>query len=296
VENGGLKRGFMKRIFFMILTVLTLASTVQGQVVYPHGIKASKDTETLQWNRYETLNFTILSIDDSQGKWLSQNIETSKSWCLSRWGFPDFKFTKECRIFCVSDQKMLKKLFGLEQPKVEIRKNISVMWLVLEHKSVSPYLSQVCFSEFESQNNAELGFWFKRGGSLLNSSSIEIRQYLANLSNVVKKNEPMYQSNRMFILTEEEYLAEDLKNQKIFDEQAVALCVMLRKEFGEAKLQGFLRISNRNDSQKTLRTVYGFSGFQHFDKQYIRFMSDLTNDVIGQKTPDSYLEIIPVKR
>jgi cellobiose phosphorylase len=112
---------------------------------------------------------------------------------------------------------------------------------------------------------------------------------------MLKKDQPIFVSEKMFTMTEEDYNKESVANKLVFDQQAVALCVMLRKEFGEAKLQGFLRIGSKNNSQDVLRVVYGFSGYGHFDKQYIRFMRDLTSDVLNNKTPDSYLEIRPVR-
>lgn len=281
----------------------------QAQIEYPHGVSAPADNDLkdLVWNRYTTENFVILSIDNAQGKWLSQNIETIKKWCLSRWGFPENsrgKFTKECRVFCVPDKTLLKKLFSLEQSKVEARKkdgqlDMTVMWLVLDdkpNKTIPTFLTQVCLAEFESSNNVSLGFWFKRGASLLNGTVPDVRQHIVNLSEKVRKDMPMFTSEKMFTLTEEEYLKETDDTRRVFDQEAVALCIMLRKEFGEAKLQGFLRMSSKNDPQDVLRVVYGFSGYSHFDKQYVRFMRDLTTDVVSGKTPDSYLEITPVQR
>lgn len=281
----------------------------QAQIEYPHGVSAPADNDLkdLVWNRYTTENFVILSIDNAQGKWLSQNIETIKKWCLSRWGFPENsrgKFTKECRVFCVPDKTLLKKLFSLEQSKVEARKkdgqlDMTVMWLVLDdkpNKTIPTFLTQVCLAEFESSNNVSLGFWFKRGASLLNGTVPDVRQHIVNLSEKVRKDTPMFTSEKMFTLTEEEYLKETDDTRRVFDQEAVALCIMLRKEFGEAKLQGFLRMSSKNDPQDVLRVVYGFSGYSHFDKQYVRFMRDLTTDVVSGKTPDSYLEITPVQR
>ena len=287
-------------ILGVFLAVQLGAAAYSQDVLYPYGAAAPTDPEfkNLEWNRYTAENFAILSIDNAQGKWLADNMDHIRSWCLTRWGFPESKFTKECRIFCVPNKVLLKKLFGLDQPKIEVRKDLTVMWLVLDDKparTIPPYLTQICFAEFEVKHNVNLGWWFKRGASQLNGMVPDIRQNIAGLDEMLKKDQPLFVSEKMFTMTEEEYNKETVENRKIFDRQAIALCIMLRKEFGEAKLQGFLRISSRNKSQDVLRVVYGFSGYGHFDRQYIRFMKDLTTDVLNNRTPDAYLEIRPVR-
>lgn len=275
-------------------------SSVRAQdIFYPYGTLEPSDPElkNLEWNRYAVDNFTILSIDNAQGKWLSENIDNIRSWCLVRWGFPDSKLTKECRIFCVPNKFLLKKLFSLEQSKVELRSENNVMWLVLDEKpakTVPPYLTQIALAEFEAKNNISLGWWFKRGACVLNGVVPDIKENVSGLSEMIKQDQPIFVSEKMFTMTEDDYKKESEVNRNIFDREAVALCIMLRKEFGEAKLQGFLRIGSKNNPQDVLKVVYGFDGYAHFDKQYIRFMRELTTDIVNNKTPDAYLDIKPV--
>lgn len=288
-------------IFTFALIWFNLVSITKAQeIIYPYGASASTDFELkdLEWNRYATENIVIMSIDNEQGKWLSENIDKIRSWCLTRWGFPESKFTKECRIFCVPNKQLLKKLFNLEQSKVEMRSDLTVIWLSLDDKPVRllpPLLTQICLVEFEARHNVNISWWYKRGASQLNGSVEDIKQSISGLNDMIKKDQPIFVSEKMFTMTEEDYLKQTIENRKIFDQQAIALCIMLRKEFGEAKLQGFLRISSKNNSQDVLKVVYGFSGYEHFDKQYISFMRDLTSDVLNNKAPDSYLEIKPVR-
>ena len=275
--------------------------TAQAQeIIYPYGASVPTDPELkgLEWNRYTTENIVIMSIDNEQGKWLGENIDKIRSWCLIRWGFPESKFTKECRIFCVPNKQLLKKLFNLEQPKVEMRRDLTVIWVAIDDKParlLPPLLTQICLVEFEARHNVKMGWWYKRGASQLNGAVVDVRQSVSNLNDMLKKDHPIFVSEKMFTMTEEDYLKETTDNRKIFDQQAISLCIMLRKEFGEAKLQGFLRMASKNNSQDVLKVVYGFSGFDHFDKQYIRFMRDLVSDVVNNNTPDSYLEIKPVR-
>ena len=73
------------------------------------------------------------------------------------------------------------------------------------------------------------------------------------------------------------------------------LCLMLRKEFGEVKLQGFLRLQSKNKPETVLGMIYGFKSYSQFDRQYVRYMKDLCADLADDHTPDSYLEIKSVR-
>lgn len=280
-------------LLFSILVPLFSSSKIVAQdILLPYG--ESINLKDLQWNRYVTNNFVILSIDDSQGKWISRHINEMHSWCLTRWGFPKTELNKECRIFCVPNKTLLKKLFNLQQSKVEFRKDLTVMWFCLDDplSSIVPtYLTYVCLAEFEINQNVKLGWWFKKGSSSLNASVSDIRSKINSFNDVLKKDHPVYTSENIFKMTEIDYLKETPENQLVFDQQAMMLCIMLRKEFGEAKLQGFLRLCNSNETPNVLKIIYGFQGYREFDKQYIRFLKDLCRGVANKKTPDDYLEI-----
>jgi hypothetical protein len=306
----------MKRYLIAAFMLLTMTSAIglvggvtaadQADVVYPVGVSVPTDPDlkNLQWNRYTSDNFTILSIDDGQGKWLASNIGKIKSWCMTRWGFPDVPFAKECRVMCVPNKTLMKKLFGLSEPKAEIRRTngrieMTALWLILDDKpakTIPVQLTPLCFAEFESAHNVKMPFFAVKGMSYLNSPVADIRQQLGKLTEIINKDSPVFVSEKMFTMTEDDYSKLKADDQKVFDAQTVALCLLLRKEFGEAKLQGFLRMSNRNKTEDVIRVVYGFRSFQHFDSSYARYMKDLTNDILRSKTPDSYLTIVPVPR
>ena len=120
------------------------------------------ELRSLEWNRYVNKNFVILSIEDSQGLWLCKNAPKLNEWCVSRWGFTPKDLSKECRMFCVPNNSLLKKLFGLDSPKVEIRKDkdgkteIMAMWFVLDETRTTSFLPQsltrIGFSDFSEQN------------------------------------------------------------------------------------------------------------------------------------------------
>jgi hypothetical protein len=296
--------------FFIILMALIIASpeakSQENQILQPIGSESPTDLELkdLVWNRYTSNNFVIMSIDNAQGKWMSENINKIKTWCIERWGFPDFQFTKECRVFCVPNKSLCKKLFNLDDSKVEIRRKngeieITAMWLILDDKPariIPKQLTQVCFAEFEQKHNVTIPFFAKNGIRLLNGISSDIRSDMIYLGLHVDKDQPIFISEKMFLMTEDEYENSSLENKKIFDSQSIALCLLLRKEFGETKMQGFLRMSSKNDPKDVLLTIYGFTSYAQFDQSYLRYIKDLSREVSSNKTPDSYLEISPVKR
>lgn len=252
------------------------------------------ELKDLVWNRYVTKNFTILSINDAQGKKLSETIESIKSYSLTKWGFPDLKFSKECRLFCVPNYSLLKKLFGLSASKVQFRKELNVVWLVLDGdlgNSIDPLATQIALSEYESVHNTSLPFWFKKGCSALNSNVEDIKKNLKFFNEIAKKEQFSHNAEQMFLATEEEYNKQSIDNKKTFDSQAICLALMLRKEFGEAKLQGFLRLQTKNKPEVVLKLIFGFDGFVQFDKKYIAYMKDLCGDIAEEKTPDFYLQI-----
>ena len=256
------------------------------------------ELKKMEWNRYTSKSFTILSIDNQKGKELSETLEGMKKTALGRWGFPDFKFTKECRVFVVPDYVLLKKLFNLNVGKAQLRKELNVIWCVGDdkpQKSLMPLLTQVCISEYESVQNTILPVWFKRGSILLSNPVSDIRESLKSFNDVARKEQFTHSAEQVFSTTDDEYNKQTNENKNLFDQQSACLCLMLRKEFGEVKLQGFLRLQNKNRPESLLDMIYGFKSFSQFDRQYVRYMKELCADVSDNLTPDSYLEIKAVR-
>lgn len=270
------------------------------------------DLDNLKWSRRAAdqklvekglaSNFTVVSIDDQQGAWLIKELDNIKKWCLTRWGLPDYQMTKECRIFCIPNKDLAKKLFNITESKWEIKRKdnkieMSVLWLILDDKPIKvvpQFLSQVCFAGLEEEFNVNLNWALVRGMSLLNRSPDVIRQDMLKMKDLFVKDSPLFLSKKMFETTEEEYKALSLEDRKLFDLQSMYLTLMLRKEFGEAKMQGFLKLSSNNPKEDVFKTIYKFENFESFDSKYFEYMRDLSKGLEG-KTPDSYLEIKAVK-
>jgi plasmid replication initiation protein len=286
----------LKNLFLIFFSLQNLSaqdqvSSVQLEAVDPQ-------IKSLEWNRYTSKNFTILSIDNQKGKDLSETIESLKTSVLTRWGFPDVKFNKECRGVVVPDYDLLKNLFNLNVGKVQLRKELNVIWCVGDdkpNKSILPYLTQVCMYEYEVVESTTLPVWFKRGCIILNGSVVDVRQSLKSFNDIARKEQFTNSADQIFTTSEDDYNKQTNENKKIFDQQAACLCLMLRKEFGAVKLQGFLRLQSKNNPETVLGMIYGFKSYSQFDRQYVRYMKDLCADLADDHTPDSYLEIKSVR-
>lgn len=287
----------MKKILLFLL-IAFFCATAQSQENSTAPVEDA-ELKNLQWNRYVNKRFTIVSIDNNLGGLLADDIQDIKAKSLERWGFPDLPLSKECRIFCVPSQSILSKLFNLSFPKIQIRKELNVIWTVLDKdldKSVLPYVTQVALSEYEMKDSIVLPTWFKRGAQRLSASPDEIMANLRDFNATAKREQFAFSAEQMFIFTEDEYQKQNAESRNNFDMQAVCLCLMLRKEFGEAKLQGFLRLQNRNKPESVLKVIYGFVNFTGFENKYYEYIKDLTADVVDRRTPESYLAIVAAER
>lgn len=251
------------------------------------------------WHRYQTENFTILSLQKDQGQYLYENIENIKGWIFSRWGFPNIKFSAECRIVCVPSVEIIEKLFKVDGSRVESREEdgrikLHVIWLVMDSqptKCLPSALSMIAITELERQNNLKIPFWACRGMSVLNLSLSQIRGEMDFINKRITNKEKLYSSKVLFTMTREQFLQLDVDSKKIYDAQSAVLCLMFRKEFGQ---RNFLQFISRQSTEYNLKQIIGFENFNIFEKTFQRYMYYLSKDVVDMKTPQEYLEINPV--
>lgn len=298
----------IKNLLFFV-TLFFCPQLIADELTFPTGYPDVSNTtseidselSSLQWNRYVNEKFVILSIDNKQGVWLNKNIKLINSWCLNRWGFNPVSFSKECRIFCVPNKELLKKLFGLDESRVEVRKKdgsieISVIWVSLDgnpFSCMSSLLTRASFSEFEEQNFI-LPWWFIRSSEILNSSLSVIKSDLSSLA--IQEKNSLLNCKKMFETSFEDYNKMDGIQKSEFDKQALYLCLMLRKELGQVKLLTFLKVLEKNKLDSSLNFVYGYSGIKEFEDKYILYCKDLFNAINSEKVPDSYFEILSAER
>jgi len=256
-------------------------------------------SEDLSWHRWTTKNFTIMSISEEQGNWMFKNIEDVNTWCVNRWGINKFSFPVECRVFCVPNKELFKKLFSSELSKVEYRKNenIVAVWLVLDdkpEKNLPVYLTQAILYELEVKINNKISWALIKGMSVLNEPIADIKEKLLENKKFINNDTPMFFSKALLEMTEDVYYEQTKENRNIFDCQSAAFCLLLRKEFGEQK---FLKLlTEPTEYEKFVEQTYGFKDYNQLDSSFKRYMLDLANDIDKNKTPDSYLLITPVKK
>jgi hypothetical protein len=238
--------------------------TVQKQVSSP---KTPDEFKNLVWNKWDSENFIILSIDKNQGYNLKNKIENIKSWVLDRWGFLDINFKSDCKIVLVSNRDLLKKLFKLESPRCEVRKDgdkilLSAIWISNEDLDKLPYtLSEVCFSEIEQNYKKTLPIHIKKGMCYLNNDHLEVE-----LKNTKK------------------FTYENLISEKDPDEkQCAILCLLFRKEYGQ---DNFLKYVASRDINN-----FSIKNKENLESILNRYYDNFINDLKENKVPQSYLDV-----
>jgi hypothetical protein len=278
---------------FLILSNCT-AFSQDSNVLMPAGKQVVQDDlQDLVWNRYTTENFTILSIENKQGRWLYYNIENIKNWCLKRWGLPNIRFEKECRIMVVPNKELLKKLFNISESRCEARVidgklEIVAVWLSLDSEedlvNTVPYFVTICsVVEIDHKFNTKSNVLLTRGMAELNKSLVKIKDNLRKASDVDGKDiiALLNIDNTKY----KKISAEDLNK---FDSKSLIVSLMLKKEFGETDFLRFL-FSNKN-VEDSLGVIYGFDS-DSFTKSYLRYCKDISNEIKDNKVPDFYIQV-----
>jgi hypothetical protein len=257
--------------------------------------------EGKQWNRWTSENFTVCALNDKQAQYLHQHLELVKNWVYNRWGLGDIPFSGECRIICVDDCALFEKLFGIKQSLTQIRRDangkikLSVMFLLTDNKpsQVVPIpLTEVCLAEFNQRYSEQWGWWNYRGMALLNGSIEQIRSQITDLDKMLKSNQPIYFGKPLFTMTKDQYRQLSPEKQDLYDKSALVVCLMVRKEFGQDKLQWLLKeTADRNDPESVLGKLFNFTNYADFDATFKCYMENLCNDVVANRTPVSYLQI-----
>jgi len=279
---------------FVFVVVLLAAMPLEAQQSSIDPAIAGKT-----WNRYTVDNFVILSLDRRQGEFLRRDLPRIKQWSISRWGLPDYSYQTECRIQVVPDKELMQKLFQLNDTHIEIqldqagREKNRVVWLLLDGnaaESLPAALLRFSLADFERMNNVKFGLWAYRGMAVLNMTLPQIRARFSTLSSRIAKDNKMFFSKTIFTMDRVKFEKYDAATKELFDTEAAIVCLMLRKEFGQ---KNFHKLLMAGGSDGALRDVLGFENYASFDIVFKRYMTNLSNDVITNKTPDHYLEIVP---
>ena len=275
----------MKNLF-LLLSLFIGISYADDAVNYsvidqvPQSLNPSEDygvdkdsIKDLVWNRYQTDNFTILSIDKKQGEDLFVNIENIKKECLGRWGLNNTKLSKDCRIMLVPNKELLKRLFGLQSYRIEFRDNVTAVWLDSEETAnynnlIKEALTEVCLHDLDSS----LSFVASKGISKLNTS-------LSNIKNIIGRVSEAQPGTNFLKVSEKDYQKMNQEGKDKFDTESLLFCLMLKKEFGESKFLEYFFGKNEK--------ICGFDS-KSLNGSYNRYYRDIFNELKENKIPDNY--------
>lgn len=264
----------MKTISFLFFVLFSFSLLAQDTVTTP---EISEDLKGLVWNKWDTENFIVLSIDKGQGLYIKNNVEDLKTLMLDKWGLPDVNFEGECKLICVSNKDLLKKIFRLDESKVEIRRDqqgnikLCVIWFCLENKEIPlDHLTTICMAQFE-EKHGKLPYFCKKGIPLLNKSTQDVKQKFLS------------ENNLKFSIKDFFSAKEDKTKSESYRVQSALLCLLLRKEFGQDNFVHFLH-------SKSLSS-FGFENDNEFEKIVNKYYENIYKDLKENKVPNNYLEI-----
>ena len=226
----------------------------------------------LVWNKWDTDNFIILSIDEQQGFYLKRNIEFIKSSILNKWGIKDFDFSAQCKLVCVSDKNMLEKLFKKQDFYSEVRKNSNneiesfIIWFYLNDKNslvkLNDKILNICLTDLHQKVETMPDFC-KVGMCALNTDVDQVKKIL---------------------LESKDFKASDLLvDSTLSTGSCAALCLMIRKEYGEINFLNYLFSGDLN--------ILGIKNVDQLDSIFERYRINLIKDLENNLVPDNYLKI-----
>jgi hypothetical protein len=240
--------------------------------------------------------FTVLSIDDKQGKWLNENLERIALWCSNRINVYDYKPTKEFRIFCVPDKSTLKRLFDVSSTTCEYRNDVCVLWVSFDESpqiNLYPHLTDLIISDYAAKEGLNFDFWLHKGLCEFNADTGYLLNSFVGIKSLIDSKKSIFGLSYILNMDEYKYNNEKEDRKRLFCNQSAILIYMLRKEFGEDKFRYFCNLkSNKSKSfDSCLKEVYGFNSISDFESNYLRYMLDLTSNAKANKIPTTYFEV-----
>ncbi len=274
---------------------VTITDEQSASVPMPTGIYAPPpDLKDMKFKHGVSGQFEVMALDDATGLQIERNIEKIKKTLLTRWGLPDVAITAPVRMAVVRDKDIFKKLFRIDETRAEAFRShngqiIHVIYLLMDDDpidAIAPPVTEILLAEFAKKYKSNVGWWAKKGMSRLNATPDDIRENISKLNNPVDGNK-VFGSESLFTLTLDQWYKLNNEQRELYDNQCLALCLMLRKEFGQKNLHKFLQTS----PQDGMKSVYRFYGFDEFDRSYKRYLQDIVREVGKNKTPTHYLTI-----
>jgi len=268
------------RICVLLFVVFSCVFTHANDIVYPTtSSKSDVDLKkNLVWNKWDTDNFIVLSIDKNQGIQLKSKADEIRLSFLSKWGLEGSIASLKCKIICTPDKDLLKELFGLDSSMYEVRTNssgspsLAAVWMHYASIDDLPF-----FIANVAVHDLSFSWFLKRGLPVFEKSPSFIRSRLENLSLVPLK--------KIFSTTREEWTKLSTQERETYDLNSFLLCLLLRKELGIVRFNQFVA---SDQSEESLGKIYGFT-FSNLDETLKRYAHYLCSDIKEGKTPDEYL-------
>lgn len=274
----------MFKIKIFLVLIFSCFSCFSQEIPTPASQDKKIDITGLVWNKWDTDNFIILSLDKDEGYNLYKTIEKTKKDVLSRWGLENFNFKEKCKIVCVKNKDYLNNFFRIRNSHVEVLKDkddevssCSIWYSQDDKEFLSSDILYLCILQ------SEYKWWIKRGLYLLK-----------NDENFVKSNidENLKDFSKIILVNEEDWKKQSEQEKKQFDKTSVIACLFFRKEFGQ---NNFLKIINSEQKEEDFEKIIGFKNYSELDKVFKRYKDYLYNDKMNNKIPYNYLEIKEAK-
>lgn len=270
----------MRFVLIAVLMLLALPSRAVPQQIVPL-IEKSALKEDLVWNKWDTTNFIVLSLDREQGLLLRDTIERLRGSVLNSWGLNSGDSLVRCKLVCVPDRKTLGKLFNIESPKFEVRRSadgkvsVCAIWIDYESLRVLPSLV-ASVSVADSVAPSKVSPVLQNGIVALSVSTNRTREILGVNSAVDSKS--------VFGMTAEAWAS--VKDREGLGRKCALICLMLRKELGR---DAFSRFAASTQDEESVRRILGFDGYKELSKTLDRYSLHLAEDIKNGRTPDGYL-------
>lgn len=254
------------KLFCFLFALCTIYAN--GQEIPVPAISEDSRDKNLVWNKWETENFIVLSLDYGSGLKIKSSVESQMYALQKRWGINDDDFSTKCKLVCVPDPKTLKRFFSLDFPKAEIksRNGDTAIWIDSDRiEELDGLLVSVCLKDKAPYIRKGIPL-IMRGPKFLSEKISSSADSLATIS----------------LAKEEEYSKMNPEEREMFDANSAVLCLFIRREFG---LDAFSSLVSGRSPQ----SVCGFKDAKSFESTISRYVKNIKDDVKSGKTPSSYL-------
>jgi len=272
-------------VFFLIFSSFCFGDEA-SQAIYPFTDKKTNQEDGLVWNKWDTENFVVLSLDKSQGLRLKNLVEPVKNSVCDNWFLEVPSLPVRCKIMCVPDRDLLAKLFNVDAPHVEVRRDaegkvsLCAIWMTTDDLGLLPFLvCSLCVADDVCLNKQSL--FVQRGVSFLSKPLDCMRRDIVETAQI--------NSKYLLSMTKEKWISLPPKERQVFDAQSAIVCLLLRKEFGSELFARFSSSANQDES--SLRLIYGFKNLEQLDSILERYSGNLLKDIRKDIVPDGYLTV-----